>query len=329
MVTVSVIVPTRNRLTFLKEAVGSVSAQDYPSRETIVVDDASADGTWEWLSSLGDPQVRIFRQPHHRERSAARNLGLCNAQGEFVLFLDDDDLLAPGALSYLCEAARREPQALAVVGARISFDDRGHWYRPPHPRWAFTCKAWPDILFGCIPPQGQTLVRRDTLLAAGGWNESWRVGEDHEIWLRLVTEDSVIAIVPKIVRKMRIHPGQTPLIVSPRDWVNLRRDFVRRLSSPFQALGHRIHQAQRLHFLAGRYQARHQYRKAVCFQLRAIARAPTLLARPLPATLLLNGLTTSLTGLILGKTLLARAQQAKAFLRRAQKPQGALQRDAS
>jgi hypothetical protein len=49
----------------------------------------------------------------------------------------------------------------------------------------------------------------------------------------------------------------------------------------------------------------------------------------LPATLLLNGLTTSLTGLILGKTLLARAQQAKAFLRRAQKPQGALQRDAS
>ncbi len=327
--TVSVIIPTRNRLAFLKEAVGSVLGQDYQSRETIVVDDASEDGTWEWLSSLQDPQVRIFRLPHHAERSAARNLGLNNAQGEFVLFLDDDDLLAPGGLTYLSEAVRRHPKVLAAVGGRISFDDQGRWYRPPHPRWAFACKAWPDILFGWIPTQGQTLVRRDPLRSIGGWNEGWSVAEDHELWLRLVSDDSVIAFVPKVVRQMRIHAGQTPLIflLPPRNWTILHRDLVRRLPPHVQARGCRVHRAQRLHTLAGRYQARHQYRKAVRFHLLAIGSAPTLLARPMPATYLLDGLTKSLVGFILGKKILARAQQAKAFLRRARKPQGALQRD--
>src|SRR5438477_5519501 len=119
---VSVIIPTRNRLAFLKEAVSSVSSQDCPAHETIVIDDASQDGTWEWLSSLRDPAIRVFRMPSHGERSAARNLGLKHALGEFVLFLDDDDLLAPGALSYLQAEARRCPDALAVVGARISFN---------------------------------------------------------------------------------------------------------------------------------------------------------------------------------------------------------------
>jgi glycosyltransferase involved in cell wall biosynthesis len=328
---ISVIIPTRNRLAFLKEAVASVSAQDYPNRETIVVDDASEDGTWEWLSSLRDPQVRVFRPPHHLERSAARNLGLSKAQGEYAMFLDDDDLLVAGALTYLCEAFTRHPKALAVVGARLSFDDRGNCYRPPHPRWAYACKAWPDILFGWIPTQGQTLVRKDTLLAAGGWNEKWSVAEDHELWLRLVTDESVIAIVPMIVCKMRIHAGQTPHILSIpfHAWIELHRNLVKRLPSDLQAWGSRVHRAQRLHELADRYQARHQYRKAVRFHLLAIGSAPTLLGRPLPATYLLDGLMKSLVGLILGKKMLARAQQTKAFLRRAWKQQGALQRGES
>ncbi len=314
---VSVIIPTRNRLGFLKEAVASVSAQDYPNRETIVVDDASEDGTWEWLSSLQDPQVRIFRPPHHVERSAARNLGLSKAQGEYVMFLDDDDLLTPGALTYLCEAFRRHPKALAVAGARISFDDQGNWYRPPHPRWASERKAWPDVLFGWIPPQGQAVVRRDALLAAGGWNESWSVSEDHEMWLRLVTEQSVIAIIPKVVRKMRIHPGQTPLNFVAWDCIKMRRDFIGRLAPPLQASGWKIHRAQRLFCLATRYKARHKHGKAVSFNLLAIAKALTLLARPVAATFLLEGLAGSLVGLIFGGAVLNRAQQAKSFLRRA------------
>src|SRR5580658_1881005 len=100
-VEISVIIPTRNRLAYLKEAVASVLAQDHRDREVVVVDDASEDGTWAWLSSLTDPDVRVLRMEQHGERSAARNLGLNYAQGKYVLFLDHDDLLAPSALSYL------------------------------------------------------------------------------------------------------------------------------------------------------------------------------------------------------------------------------------
>lgn len=313
--TVSVIIPTRNRLAFLKEAVGSVSAQDFPSRETIVVDDASDDGTWEWLSSLRDPQVRIFRQPHHAERSAARNLGLSNAQGEFVLFLDDDDLLAPGALSYLSEAAHREPQVLAVVGARISFDDRGHWYRPPHPRWRVKRKVWTDVLFGYIPPQGQTLIRRSSLPAADCWNEAWSVAEDYELWMRLISKDSVLLFLPRTVRKMRIHPNQTPLAGHYRDGINLQRDFVQRLPRELQGLGSRISRALRLYILAAKSLGRCRYGKAAGYYLLAIGRAPRLLASSLTRGMLLGGLWSALAGLIFGKSFLIRAQKAKAFIR--------------
>ncbi|MGA2631545.1 MAG: glycosyltransferase [Terriglobia bacterium] len=315
MAMVSVIIPTRNRLAFLKEAMASVSAQDYPNRETIVVDDASEDGTWEWLSSLQDPRVRIFRLPHHAERSAARNLGLSNAQGEFVLFLDDDDLLAPGALSYLLKGARREPQALAVVGARISFDDRGHWYRPPHPRWRVKRKVWTDVLFGYIPPQGQTLIRRGTLPAAGCWNEGWSVAEDYELWMRLISKDSLLLFLPRTVRKMRIHPNQTPLVGRYRDCINLRRDFVRRLPEDMQGLGGRIFRALRLYILAARCLARCKYGKAIGYYLLAIGNAPRLLASLLTRSMLLGGLWRALAGLIFGKNFLIRAQKAKAFIR--------------
>jgi glycosyltransferase involved in cell wall biosynthesis len=77
---ISIIIPTRNRVAFLKEAVASVSSQDYLEREIIVVDDASEDGTWEWLSSLQAPGIVTFRLERHGERSAARNLGLMRSR---------------------------------------------------------------------------------------------------------------------------------------------------------------------------------------------------------------------------------------------------------
>lgn len=312
---ISVIIPTRNRLAFLKEAVASVSSQGYPHRETIVVDDASEDGAWEWLSSLHDPGIRVFRMTRHGERSAARNLGLHHAQGKYVLFLDDDDLLAPGALSYLQAKAERYPEALAVVGARISFGEQGSWYRPPHPWWTVKRNAWLDILFGCIPPQGQTLMRRDTLLAAGGWNEGWSVAEDHELWLRLASVPSVILFCPKVVARIRIHAGQTPLAGRDRDFINLRCGFVRRLPVPLQQSGRNIFRAQRLISIAGRHFERRRYQKTAHFYLRAMATAPRLLASPLPARLLLEGWFRAVAGLVFGENLLLAARRAKSSLR--------------
>lgn len=312
---ISVIIPTRNRLAYLKEAVASVLAQDYRDREVIVVDDASEDGTWEWLSSLQDPSVRVLRMEQHKERSAARNFGLNHAQGKYVLFLDDDDLLVPGALSYLHRNAEKYPEALAVVGARISFDDKGHWYRPPHPRWVVKRKAWPEILFGYCPPQGQTLMFKSMFITAGSWNEQWSVAEDHELWLRIASQPGIILLCPAVVRKMRIHPGQTPLVGRDRDILKLRRDFAARLPKSEETGALAIFRAHRLSAIGGRLLAKGDYRKAARYFAAAIVRAPRLLLSPWSAMLLMGGFWRASIGTVAGKSVILRIRQMKAALR--------------
>ena len=312
---VSVIIPTRNRLGFLKEAVASVSAQDYAKRETIVVDDASEDGTWEWLSSLQDPQVRILRPPHHVERSAARNLGLSHAQGEYVMFLDDDDLLVAGALSYLCEAVRRHPKALAVVGARIAFDGTGRWFTLPHPKRTIRRQVWADILFGWAPQVSQCVIRKSAVAEAGGWDSTLTIAEDHELWLRLVSPESVLVVLPRIVARYRVHPGQTRLVGFRRRELQDRRAFARRLRPGLQKLALGIIQSDRRAFAAGLAFSQCRYRKAARLYFAAISKAPKLLGSPLVRGVLLGGLARSVFGWTLGFDSILKVRRSKAWFR--------------
>jgi glycosyltransferase involved in cell wall biosynthesis len=95
---VSVVIPTRDRLAYLKEAVASVRAQTFGRWELLIVDDASEDETPDWLGSLEDPHIRVIRLDQHVHRAAARNRGLDLAAGEYVIFLDDDDRFRPRTL---------------------------------------------------------------------------------------------------------------------------------------------------------------------------------------------------------------------------------------
>jgi hypothetical protein len=112
----SVVIPTRNRLAYLREAVQSVLIQSHPEIELIVVDDASTDGTSDWLLSQADGRLKTILVKERRERSAGRNLGLAQTRGEWVLFLDEDDKLELGALRVLLEAAHQEPGLVGVSG---------------------------------------------------------------------------------------------------------------------------------------------------------------------------------------------------------------------
>lgn len=95
---VSIIIPTYNRVRFVGEAIESALAQR-EGIEVVVVDDGSTDETSSLLASFAD-RVRIFRQPNAGP-SAARNLGAQQARGEFLAFLDSDDILESGAVRAL------------------------------------------------------------------------------------------------------------------------------------------------------------------------------------------------------------------------------------
>ncbi len=108
---VSVIIPTRNRSeSLLPRAVKSVLAQTHTELELIVVDDASTDGTAEFVKNLGDPRVRYFRHETCKGHSATRNTGIEVAKGNYIAFLDDDDEWKPQKLEVQLKAFDDRPE---------------------------------------------------------------------------------------------------------------------------------------------------------------------------------------------------------------------------
>jgi glycosyltransferase involved in cell wall biosynthesis len=111
---ISIIIPTYNQGPTLGETVASCMVQGNANVEVIVVDDGSTDGSMEAFQTR-DPRVRIFRQ-EHRGACAARNLGLAEARGRFIKFLDSDDRLAPNVLA-------NQVQVLTTSGADVVYGD--------------------------------------------------------------------------------------------------------------------------------------------------------------------------------------------------------------
>ncbi|PIQ21560.1 MAG: family 2 glycosyl transferase [Cytophagales bacterium CG18_big_fil_WC_8_21_14_2_50_42_9] len=166
---VSVIIPCYNHGRFLPKSIASIQQQAYPAIEIIVVDDGSSDNTKEVAQQY--PQVRYIYQTN-QGLSAARNTGIAHSKGEFLIFLDADDWLFPGAIETNLAYLRRNEQAAFVSGAHFKMfvDDneikeekveveakhyiqllRGNYIGVPaavlYRRWAFT-----DLLFDLTPP---------------------------------------------------------------------------------------------------------------------------------------------------------------------------------
>src|SRR4030095_8630203 len=113
---VSVVVPTRNRSTLLSMTLRSVLRQQQVELEVIVIDEASTDDTAAMLATLGDPRVRVIHHDRPLGVSAARNRGAAEAHGEWLAFVDDDDLWAPDKLARQIQAAETAGRDWAYGG---------------------------------------------------------------------------------------------------------------------------------------------------------------------------------------------------------------------
>lgn len=247
------VVATRDRLALLRQAVASVLAQSGGPYQLVVVDDASSDGTPSWLASLDDPRVVVASPAARSERSAARNRGLVLARARYVLFLDDDDRLHPGALARLAGALDGHPAAVAAVGGVDRFDGRGQHRRRSFPRWPATRAVWPEVLAGWVAVGGQTLFRAEAVRAVGGFAEELAVAEDQDLWLRLSAQaqGARATFVPRTVLHQRAHgPAPAALAGSPEAGAP-------GLEAPDVPVAHRVRAedveaAMRARFVAGR-----------------------------------------------------------------------------
>ncbi|MBU0482616.1 MAG: glycosyltransferase [Proteobacteria bacterium] len=178
---VSVIIPTYNRIAHLVKAIDSVLAQSYRNFEIIVVDDGSDDGTQEIVASYGHP-VSYIHQPN-RGVSAARNAGVKGAKYSFLAFLDSDDRYEPDKLKIQVEALESSPEHL------ISHTDEV-WYRQGKilSQKKKHARSGGDIfersLELCVVGMSTVMVRREFFDLVGLFDESLPCCEDYDLWLR-------------------------------------------------------------------------------------------------------------------------------------------------
>ncbi len=117
---ISIVIPTRNRVAFLRRTLACVRGQTWTDREVIVVDEASTDGTAEMLAR-DFPEVKLVRNETPRGPGAARNIGVAQASGDWLFFWDDDDLMHPVHLEALLKASRAAPANCLVSGRARCF----------------------------------------------------------------------------------------------------------------------------------------------------------------------------------------------------------------
>lgn len=192
----SVIVPAYNAEAYLAETIASVLAEEWHPRELIVVDDGSTDGTLAVARSFGD-RVRAIAMAHGG-LAAARNRGIAEAAGTFLLHIDADDLLVPGAIARRMAFLGENPHCDMVAGRICCFlspdlpeQDRGRYEVPAEPQQ------------GHLP--GAALIRAEAFRRFGLLDQSFQVNADLEWWVRARDMGAAIGTIDDIVVRRRIH----------------------------------------------------------------------------------------------------------------------------
>lgn len=184
---VSVIIPARNAQTTIASSINSVLKQDYRSLEVIVVDDKSTDQTVRIAESTNDPRVRVVLGNGHGA-AAARNLGLNQSRGEYIQFLDADDLLSPNKLQLQIYAIQNTSNVASCAWFHLRQD--GKLYKP-NDVGCWQAQNAIDWLRMSLSGEGmmQTgcwLIPRHIAEKAGPWDESLTLHDDGEYFCRVL-----------------------------------------------------------------------------------------------------------------------------------------------
>jgi glycosyltransferase involved in cell wall biosynthesis len=198
---VSIVVPSYNHARYLREAIDSILAQDYPRVELIVIDDGSTDGSPDILREYGE-RFHWELQPNQGQ-VATLNRGWLMSTGDILAYLSADDALLPGAVSAAVRALHDNPDAVlaycdfnlidpnSAVVRRVRAPDFDYREMLTH----MTCPPGPGAFF-----------RRSAFNKAGTWHTGFRQMLDYEYWLRLGLHGRFVRI-PKVFASYRVHPG--------------------------------------------------------------------------------------------------------------------------
>jgi glycosyltransferase involved in cell wall biosynthesis len=197
---VSIIIPCYNCAEFVGEAIESALAQTHPQVEVLIIDDGSVDGSAE---SIARYPVRCLRGQHEGV-SAARNRGVRESRGEYIVFLDADDRLLPNAVRAGLTALTQHPECCMAIGGHNMITRSGAFIRsrkkPLNKRdyYAWLLKS---NFIECI---SSVVFRREIFALAGWFATGLRAAEDYDFYLRIAREHAVCCH-PAVVSDYRVH----------------------------------------------------------------------------------------------------------------------------
>jgi glycosyltransferase involved in cell wall biosynthesis len=202
---ISIVIPVFNRSELVMQAVESALSQSYPNREVVIVDDGSTDGTYKNLKKL-KADIRLYRQPH-KGQSAARNLGWRSCKGDYVLFLDSDDVLEKDAIQNLWpnlfRAERISPTWGVSYGKMLTCDSNLTPVKVK-PKKYYDGTILPNLFFDNFVRMGTYLVKKSILQQIGGFKEDLYLNEDRLMLFSIAIRYKFV-FVDKIVVRYRRH----------------------------------------------------------------------------------------------------------------------------
>lgn len=209
-VDVGVVIPSRNRWPLLRTAIAGALAQEHVDVQIIVVDDGSTDCTPHELAAVTDSRVQVLRLAAQEGVSTARNLGLERVTAEWVAFLDDDDVWAPGHLAAMLDAARiseLDPERVGLVfSGHLDVDRARCLIGVSH------AESASDVLQGfregvnLIGGPSRVVLRTDAVREAGGFDTRLSTLADWDLWVRVAALWEVVRCPDLLVAYMH-HAG--------------------------------------------------------------------------------------------------------------------------
>ncbi len=234
MIAFSIIIPLYNKECTIRQTLESVLQQNHPHFEIIVVDDGSTDKSLQITQELTDERIHIFTKKNGGPGSA-RNFGLLKASFDWVIWLDADDRMLPGALEVFAKCIDEHQNADMVVG-NFLLNDKGNTrpYQVHYPE-GFIHNAFKDWFLKELMPCAGTYTCRKDILSRHPYHENLRRSEDAEVLFNLFREALIFRVSTAVMCYYR------DFSLESRNKVSLTQDFQGHLNfSPKKSLWERI-----------------------------------------------------------------------------------------
>jgi glycosyltransferase involved in cell wall biosynthesis len=294
---VSVIIPTYNRRELLREAIASVQKQTLDDFELLIIDDGSTDGTADAVKAINDPRIRYYYKENGGV-SSARNIGLQMAIGDYIGFLDSDDLFLPDYLRTMVSALETHPDHGVVYTNLLDYypdgrvDDmnrRGH-----------SCSGWiTKEIFSNFFVACQASLIRSQLVKSIFFDEELELAEDRDFFLRLSILTQIFYVPQlQVIRRPqqdslsrengvgRVHMDNTKVLerfyfeLGGDKWISKRHAF-NYLSKQYRRMGVKLFRRGDIHASLCLYRTSLRYNKINLSAMRGVIRC--LLKRPIKA----------------------------------------------